>query len=59
MATEAEKLAVSQQQTIANHEKRIRELEKLAKLGEQKLTQLIKEWNKQQKEFAAAIRRSR
>ena len=57
MPTEAEKLELSQQQALADHEKRIRQLEKIAKVGEQKLTQLIKEWNKQQKDFERAIRR--
>ena len=53
---EIDNLLAEQQRTIANHEKRIRELEKIAKIGEQKVTQLIQEWNKQQREFARAMR---
>jgi hypothetical protein len=55
MPTPTERFIAEQQRSIVDHEKRIRQLEKLAKEGEKKLKELIAAWNKQQR--AATPRR--
>ena len=52
-------MAMLKEPSLADHEKRIQELEKKAKMGEKQLTDLIREWNKLQKQLKDAERRNR